>query len=154
MTVSKSTYFVYQTPHGPITICASERGVTAIAFGETAFDGACRASEVTNLAANQLHEYLAGKRKVFSVPLDTRGTGFQEQVWAEVCMLEFGETATAADIAERIGKPGSHRSVGTAIRKNPIPILIPTHRVILPNASGKVAKVYAALRAMERSCGF
>lgn len=109
------------------------------------------ATETTNRAATQIQEYLAGKRRVFDLPLDAGGSPFQREVWAEVCELEYGEVRTAADIADALGRSGSHRSVGTAIRRNPLPILIPTHRVDLPNATGKTAKIFRALRALEQS---
>ncbi len=149
MAQSNSTFFTYPTPHGPMTISANERGIARIAFEETAFPGERRASELTNRAATEIHEYLAGKRTSFDIPLDPEGSAFQKEVWACVGMLGYGEVCTAADIARNIGKAGAHRSVGTAIRRNPIPILIPTHRVDLPNATGKVARIYRALRTLE-----
>ncbi len=149
MAQSTPTFFTYPTPHGPMTIGANSRGITGIAFEETTLPGERRASELTNRAATQIQEYLAGKRTSFDVPLDPDGSSFQKEVWSCVGMLEYGEVCTAADIARSMGKAGAHRSVGTAIRRNPIPILIPTHRVDLPNATGKVARIYRALRTFE-----
>lgn len=150
MTQSKSTYFTYPTVHGPITICANARGITNVSFERQSFEGVNQASAVTNKAATQIQEYLAGKRRAFDVPLDPAGSAFQKEVWAEVSALAYGTTCTAADVAESLGKSGSHRSIGTAIRRNPLPILIPTHRVDLPNATGKTARIFRALRAMEQ----
>lgn len=150
MTQSKSTYFTYATVHGPITICASARGITRISFEHESLDGVCQATALTNKAATQIQEYLAGKRTAFDVPIDPAGSSFQKEVWAEVGALPYGTSCTAADVAEALGKPGAHRSVGTAIRRNPLPILIPTHRVDLPNATGKTARIFRALRAMEQ----
>lgn len=149
MAQNESSYFTYSTQHGPITIKATERGVCELAFSDAALGGVKRASEVTNAAATQIQEYLAGKRREFDVPLDLHGSPFQKLVWGEVCSIPYGETKTAADVALAIGKAGAHRSVGTAIRRNPLPILVPTHRVDLPNASGKNAKVFSALRTLE-----
>ena len=150
MTQSKSSYFTYSTVHGPITIGANSRGITRVAFGAEPLEGSKQASELTNRAATQIQEYLAGKRTQFDLPLDPTGSAFQKEVWSAVGELPYGTSCTAADVAEALGKPGSHRSVGTAIRRNPIPILIPTHRVDLPNATGKIAKIFRALRALEQ----
>ena len=142
-------YFTYSTAHGPMTIGATERGICAVSFSSEQLEGARRATDITNAAATQLQEYLAGKRFEFDVPLDMIGSAFQKEVWTEVCHIPYGETRIAADIAHAIGKAGSHRSVGTAIRRNPIPVLIPTHRVELPNSTGKQAKIFSALRSLE-----
>lgn len=144
-----SCFFTYPTPHGPITIRATRRGICEVAFSDAALEGVKRATEATNTAATQIQEYLAGKRQSFDVSLDMHGSAFQKLVWSEVCSIPYGETKTAAEVAEAIGKAGAHRSVGTAIRRNPLPILVPTHRVDLPNASGKNAKVFRALRTLE-----
>lgn len=149
MTQSKSTYFTYATPHGPMTICADGHAVTQVTFEESTHEGANRASDVTNRAATQIQEYLAGKRETFDVPIAPEGSAFQKSVWSEISALPYGSVCTAADIADAMGKSGAHRSVGTAIRRNPVPILIPTHRVDLPNATGKTAKIFRALRALE-----
>ena len=150
MTQPKSTYFTYSTVHGPITICANTRGVTHVSFEAEPLEGTCQATELTNRAATQIQEYLAGKRMSFDIPLDPAGSAFQKEVWTEVSSLPYGTSCTAADVASAMGKAGAHRSIGTAIRRNPLPILIPTHRVDLPNATGKTAKIFRALRAMEQ----
>ncbi len=147
---AETSYFTYPTAHGPITISASARGVTSVTFGEEPGSGRCAATDATNRAATQIQEYLAGKRQSFDVPLDANGSAFQQAVWAEVSAVPYGTTCTAADIAQAIGKPGAHRAVGTAIRRNPVPILVPTHRVDLPNATGRTAKIFRALRALEQ----
>ena len=64
--------------------------------------------------------------------------------------MPYGQTRTAADIAVAMGKPGSHRSVGTAIKQNPIAPIIPTHRVLAASATGKQAKILRALQALEQ----
>ena len=150
MTQPKSTYFTYPTVHGPISICANARGITHVTFEAEKLDGVNQASELTNAAATQIQEYLAGKRRVFDVPIAPTGSAFQKEVWAQICELPYGTACTAADVADALGKAGAHRSVGTAIRRNPLPILIPTHRVDLPNTTGKTAKIFRALRAMEQ----
>ena len=77
MTHSMLSHYSYPTPHGPITICASERGVRAVAFGEVQLAGTRRPTELSNRCATELLEYFAGKRTAFDVPLDPEGTEFQ-----------------------------------------------------------------------------
>lgn len=150
MEANEDTHFTYPTPHGPVTILASTRGICEVAFGQVDFDGRRAATETTNQAANELQEYLAGKRHRFDVALDPRGSAFQKSVWTEVAMTGYGQTRTAADIAEAIGKPGAHRSVGTAIRANKLAPFIPTHRIAVANATGKQAKIFRAFAALEK----
>lgn len=81
----------------------------------------------------QLLEYLEGKRKVFDVPLNPKGTKFMKEVWTALQEIPYGETKTYGQIAQRIGKPKAARAVGMANHRNPIPIIIPCHRVIGSN---------------------
>lgn len=150
MTQPQSTYFTYATVHGPITIRATKRGVCEIVFDQAKLEGICAASDITNAAATQISEYLAGKRHTFDVPVDAKGSAFQKSVWAEVCAVPYGKTRTAADIAEAMGKAGSHRSVGTAIKQCKVAPLVPTHRVLAPSATGKQAKILRALQTLEQ----
>lgn len=149
MAQAQSTYFTYNTAHGPITIRATKRGVAEIVFEQAELEGARMASDLTTAAATQIQEYLAGKRRSFDVPIDPKGSAFQQEVWIAVADIPYGETRTAADIASALGKPGSHRSVGTAIRQNPLAPIIPTHRVLAPNATGKQAKLLRAFQSLE-----
>ena len=81
----------------------------------------------------QLLEYLEGKRKAFDVPLNPKGTKFMKEVWTALQEIPYGETKTYGQIAQRIGKPKAARAVGMANHRNPIPIIIPCHRVIGSN---------------------
>lgn len=82
-------------------------------------------------AAAQLAQYFAGERTEFDLPLAPRGTEFQHRVWAELRMIGYGETASYGDIAHRLGLTNAaSRAVGTANGRNPIPIIVPCHRVI------------------------
>ena len=78
----------------------------------------------------QLRQYFAGKRREFDLPIAPQGTPFQERVWQELLKIPYGETASYGSIAQRIGNPKACRAVGMANRKNPIPIIIPCHRII------------------------
>ncbi|MFK7912870.1 MAG: methylated-DNA--[protein]-cysteine S-methyltransferase [Pseudomonadales bacterium] len=86
-------------------------------------------------ARTQLEEYFAGQRQDFDVPLDPRGTDFQQSVWTQLRGIPFGETCSYRDIAERLGKPKAVRAVGSANGRNPLPIIVPCHRVIGSNGS-------------------
>ncbi len=78
----------------------------------------------------QLQEYFAGKRETFDLPLAPHGTDFQRRVWSALQKIPYGKTVAYADIAQRIGNPKGVRAVGLANGRNPIPIVIPCHRVI------------------------
>jgi methylated-DNA-[protein]-cysteine S-methyltransferase len=78
----------------------------------------------------ELEEYLAGKRREFSFPLDLRGTDFQVACWNALLAIPYGETRTYGDIARAVGKPTGFRAVGMANNRNPIAIVVPCHRVI------------------------
>ena len=89
-------------------------------FNEQPFEEACR----------QLGEYFKGKRREFDLPLKLGGTDFQVEVLEELKKIPYGETTSYAAIAERIGRPKAVRAVGAANGRNPIPIIVPCHRVI------------------------
>lgn len=105
--------------------------------------------------ALQLLEYFEGKRQHFDLELDLRATGFQQAVYGEVAKVEYGETATYREIAERIGRPKAVRAVGAANGANPLPLVIPCHRIIASN--GKLhgyaggLELKARLLALESS---
>jgi len=80
--------------------------------------------------SRQVAEYFENKRKVFDLPLDLRGTDFQQSVWAALLRIPFGQTCTYSDIAQEIGNEKAVRAVGTACGANPLLIVIPCHRVI------------------------
>ena len=81
-------------------------------------------------ARAQLAAYFAGERTAFDLPLAIRGTPFNLRVWAELRGIPYGETASYADVARRLGRPGAARAVGAANARNPIPIIVPCHRVV------------------------
>jgi methylated-DNA-[protein]-cysteine S-methyltransferase len=91
---------------------------------------------VIEKAKSQLAEYFAGKRKTFDLPIELHGTAFQKSVWKVIDGIKFGETLTYADIADRIGNPKASRAVGGAVGANPVPLIVPCHRVL--GANGKI----------------
>ena len=90
-------------------------------------------TELLIKTANQLKEYFAGQRKNFDVPLNPKGTEFMKKVWTALCEIPYGEVYSYKQIAEKIGNPKASRAVGMANHNNPIPIIIPCHRVVGSN---------------------
>ena len=91
---------------------------------------------VLEKSKSQLAEYFAGKRKTFDLAVELRGTEFQKSVWRVIDQIKFGETLSYADIASRVGKPKAARAVGGAVGANPVPLIVPCHRVL--GVSGKI----------------
>lgn len=152
-----SNHFTYNAPFGQITIFANAGNITRVALGQVPGAGVDAPSAVTNRCATELQEYFAGKRTVFDVPLDICGSDFQLAIWRAADAIPYGQTRTPAQIAEIIGRPASYRLVMSAAAKNPLAILVPTHRICPANGkeagrSGatRAAKVRAALRQLER----
>ncbi len=79
---------------------------------------------------HQLHDYLRGERRDIEIPLDLRGTAFQQRVWDELQDIPYGRTITYSEVADQIGRPRALRAVGQAVGANPVPIVIPCHRVV------------------------
>lgn len=100
-------------------------------------------TEILKECNAQLNEYLDGKLKEFDIPLNPKGTDFQQTVWAELLNIPYGETRSYKDIASIISNKNISRAVGNANNKNPIPIIIPCHRVISSdnNISGYVGGI-------------
>ncbi len=122
---------VIQSPVGELTLEGDETFVTALRFGDTSSGG--ESSDTLDWAAEELAEYFSGKRYEFTVSVKAEGTDFQRSVWNELLTIPYGETASYADLACKIGNPNACRAVGGANNKNPLPILIPCHRVIGKN---------------------
>jgi methylated-DNA-[protein]-cysteine S-methyltransferase len=78
----------------------------------------------------QLEDYFKGRRQKFDVPLVLEGTDFQKAVWRQLKKIPFGQTASYGDVARAIDRPRAYRAVGNANNKNPVPLIIPCHRVI------------------------
>lgn len=131
----EATYYTYQTPKGRITLASNGRAITRLYFGVATFPGVYRATALTNAAAGQILEYLAGKRTSFDVPLEPAGTPFQLRVWRALQDIPYGETRSYGEIAAASGNPKAGRAVGAANNKNPLPLLIPCHRVVGKNGS-------------------
>ena len=118
------------TPIGPLGLVASELGLRAVFF-----DGARIRPEghssVLDDTERQLDEYFAGDRTTFDLPFDLAGTDFQRQCWLALATIPYGQTVSYGEQARRIGLgPDRARAVGAANGQNPLPIVLPCHRVI------------------------
>ena len=139
MALARSTM---PSPIGELTLIASDAGLVAVLWEN---DNPARvrleATEdahdhpVITAAMAQLGDYFAGKREVFDLPLDFRGTDFQKSVWAQLLAIPFGETRSYGQIASALGNPGGSRAVGAANGRNPISIIAPCHRVVGANGT-------------------
>ncbi len=123
-----STPFTVHAGGVDLAVTVEHGAVTAIRLNDT---GARRAdSPLERTVERELHEYFGGARTAFSFATHTAGTPFQEAVWAELLRIPYGETRTYGEVARALGKPHAFRAVGAANHANPIPIVIPCHRVV------------------------
>lgn len=130
------------TPIGRLRLAASDRGLSHVLFAADKRklpedpDAPPTAQNYLGIALNALKTYFAGGRELFDdVTLAPTGTVFQQKVWAALRTIPFGETRSYGDIATAIGNPKAVRAVGLANGKNPLPIIVPCHRVIGANGS-------------------
>jgi O-6-methylguanine DNA methyltransferase len=136
---------VLQSPIGPLELIFTEIGLAAIELGEgkldrwvqRTFPDAVRepAEKRHQRFENQIRQYFDGRRRVFDIPLDLRGSDFQKVVWEQVARIPYGRTASYGEIAHLLGRPRASRAVGAANGANPVPIVVPCHRVIGANGS-------------------
>lgn len=123
------------SPLGPLMLSATSAGLCGVFF-ETQ---ACfrrppphwtQSAAHVDFARKQLDQYFAGERSRFDLPFVLSGTTFQMRVWQELLAIPFGQTASYAEVARRLRTPGAARAVGTANARNPLPVIVPCHRII------------------------
>jgi methylated-DNA-[protein]-cysteine S-methyltransferase len=132
-----AAYDLVETRVGTLLVAATERGICRISFSADVEALAAavgprvlRVPERLSEARRQLAEYFAGERQSFELALDLRAAPFQEAVLTELARVPYGEVATYGELARRIGRPRAARAVGGALNRNPIPIVLPCHRVV------------------------
>lgn len=159
---SPSAVATMPSPLGELTLAATEAGLRSVSWGvrgvngrrrPVAFDGdrcrACdRATAILRAAAEQLTAYFDGERTEFDIPLDPVGTPFQQRAWALLRTIPFGTTISYAEQARRLGDARKARAVGGANGKNPLPIVVPCHRVI--GSGGALVGFAAGTRVKAR----
>jgi methylated-DNA-[protein]-cysteine S-methyltransferase len=134
------------TPLGPLWLGGDEDGLTGVAFhGEP---DARSEDALLQEAAGQLRAYFAGELRRFELPLAPRGTDFQRRVWDAVAAIPYGSTSTYSAVAAVIGSPRACRAVGAANGRNPLPIVVPCHRLV--GASGALTG-YGGGLALKRA---
>jgi methylated-DNA-[protein]-cysteine S-methyltransferase len=125
---SVSWVHTLDTPIGPLLLNADEGRLTRVEFGaSTVF----RSGEPPFPEAEaQLNAYFAGELERFTLPLAPGGTSFQRSVWDALAQIPYGSTTTYSELAARIGRPSACRAVGAANGRNPLPVIVPCHRVV------------------------
>ncbi len=126
---------VIESPVGLLELASDGPVLTHILFHATGTPTRETLPDVLDRTRDQLNRYFAGALTTFDLPLDPRGTAFQRAVWQALTTIPYGETTSYAEIALRIDRPRAVRAVGAANGQNPIPIVIPCHRVIGKNGS-------------------
>jgi len=111
-----------------LTLAATARGLSRVHFGESVDVGA--QGPLVRKAERQLREFFAGERFVFDVALDLEGTAFQLEVWRALTKIPYAETCSYRDIAITVDRPKGYQAIGQANTRNPIPVIVPCHRVI------------------------
>jgi methylated-DNA-[protein]-cysteine S-methyltransferase len=132
------SYTVMKSPIGPLMLAGDDAGLRLVHFSTGRRPKAPEADWVEDKAPfkeviRQLEEYFHGKLRDFDLPLALDGTDFQLLVWRNLQKIPYGETVSYGQLARRIGNPAASRAVGLANGSNPIPIIIPCHRVIGSN---------------------
>jgi methylated-DNA-[protein]-cysteine S-methyltransferase len=141
-TTTTTVHTMIESPIGPLLLLADGEALTGIYLDSER--GARRPDElgdadpehpVLAAAVEQLTAYFAGDRDDFDLPLAARGTDFQRTVWDALTEIPYGDTISYGELARRVGKPNASRAVGLANGRNPLPIVVPCHRVIGANGT-------------------
>jgi methylated-DNA-[protein]-cysteine S-methyltransferase len=128
---SQVCYTKHASPIGELTLVGSPGELFELRFdGEARTDGLAEDAAVFADVRGQLDEYFAGTRREFDLKLSPRGTDFQLSVWSALSEIPYGRTASYGEIAAAVGRPKAARAVGGANNKNPLPVIVPCHRVI------------------------
>jgi len=150
---SGTSYTRIASPVGPLLLAADDAGLREILFVNGRTPGHPRSTWREDAAPlketmRQLRAYFAGKLENFDLPLAPQGTRFQLDVWKRLCEIPYGDTISYGELAKRIGNPKASRAVGLANGQNPIPIIIPCHRVI--GSDGKLTGYGGGLPIKEK----
>lgn len=152
-------YDRFDTPIGELTVAGDGHGISHILFPRNRHDAKGREQwqhgpQMVRDAREQLLQYLHGERSSFELPLSPRGTPFQLRVWHALAGIPFGQTWSYLELATHLGQPTATRAVGAANGRNPLPIVLPCHRVIGRDGSltgfGGGLETKAALLCLEQ----
>ncbi len=129
-------FYKYSSPIGSLFLYEEDQKLVKIGFNKATKEKfidneyLLKMTDLLKQACNELDEYFKGKRLSFNIPLNLKGTSFQKKVWKALQNIPYGNTTSYKEIAEIVGSPKGYRAVGNANNKNPIPIMIPCHRII------------------------
>ena len=123
------------TPLGWLRIKGGDNGLEEIRFTKKPQSRGPAKNPVLEKACVELSEYMRGKRRTFKVPLNLQGTKFEKKVWRHLLTIPYGQCQSYSEVANAIGVPRGYRAVGNAVGRNPIPIVVPCHRVIRSDKS-------------------
>jgi methylated-DNA-[protein]-cysteine S-methyltransferase len=152
-TADAISYAYLETSVGSLLLTASDSGLQSLQFAQNGHpatpdpDWQKDASPLQE-PIRQLRAYFGGELETFDLALAPQGTPFQQKVWGELCRIPYGETISYGELAKRIGNPNASRAVGLANGSNPIPIIIPCHRVI--GSNGKLTGYGGGLPMKEK----
>lgn len=118
------------SPIGVLKLSSDEWQLKSISFDAEYLENEAYIPDILSIAQKQLEEYFSGRRQIFDFPIDPEGTDFQCRVWKQVTAVNFGTTKSYAEIAREVKSLDSSRAIGMANGKNPLPIIIPCHRII------------------------
>lgn len=131
---NESYYDTFESPLGTLCLVFTGKVLIGVAFKRPA--GVIRKGEAPSLIKQELREYFENGRQAFTQKIDfAKGTGFDRNVWLALKEVPYGETRTYKWLAEKLGNPAASRAVGQALSRNPIPILLPCHRIIESDGS-------------------
>jgi len=149
MSIERFHYLAWQSDLGPLTAVSTEQALNALLFGapdlmkeirkitgSDAWELVSEKEPILERTRDQVEEYLTGRRKTFELDLDLRGTGFQKEVWQALTEIPYGRVVTYGQLAEQLNRPNTSRAVGQANGANPIPIIVPCHRVVSTTGLG------------------
>ncbi|MGL5053998.1 MAG: methylated-DNA--[protein]-cysteine S-methyltransferase [Cetobacterium sp.] len=131
--ITSGYFYIFETSIGLLKIEANEEEILKIELNNTTSNRTFKLTKILEIAIKEIKEFLNGKRKEFSFKINPHGTEFQKRVWKALLSIPYGEIKSYKNIAHDIGNPNASRAVGMANNKNPIPIVIPCHRVIGSN---------------------
>lgn len=127
----------FLSPMGPISLTASEKGLREVRFGAPIVEAKHLSQlldhPILRQTAEQLNEYFMGQRQIFTLPLEPVGTEFQKEIWRALQNIPFGQIISYQQLAHNVLRPSAYRAAGNANGKNPLPIIVPCHRVIASN---------------------
>jgi methylated-DNA-[protein]-cysteine S-methyltransferase len=147
-----SYHTIVKSPLGPILLTADEDGLTGVNFQDAKGakkprHGSVESKAPFREAERQIGAYFRGVLRNFNLALSVKGTAFQRSVWKALCDIPYGETISYRELARRIGRPTACRAVGAANARNPLPIVVPCHRVV--GSNGQLTGYYGGTYLKE-----